>query len=103
MPGNTLNLTIGTQLRPNLGINMSYRKVSARTVFLSTDNYGTQDGYELINAGAFWSPHQSVTLRFIAENLLNRDYDLNAGGDFSGMIGNRGPGRNLRFITEIRF
>lgn len=103
VPSNTLNLTLGSQILPNLGVNMSYRKVSARTVFLNTNNYGTQDGYELVNAGAYWSPNQNVTLRFIGENLLNRDYDLNAGGDFSGMIGNRGPGRNLRFITELRF
>jgi len=99
VPANTLNLTIGTQLTSRVGINASYRKVSERPLI----NGDTQDGYELFSAGGFWSPTDNLTFRIIGENITNKDYHLNGGGDFSGLLGNRGPGRSIRLITEITF
>ncbi|MCB5187648.1 TonB-dependent receptor [Methylobacillus caricis] len=98
VPGNTLNITLGTQVTRSLGINASYRKVSERLIA-----GGTQDGYEIFNAGAFWVASNNLTFRLVGENLKNRDYNLNAAGDMPWQIGNRAAGRNIRFITEISF
>ncbi|MCB5189704.1 TonB-dependent receptor [Methylobacillus arboreus] len=98
VPGNALNITLGTQLTRNLGINASYRKISERLI-----DGGSQDGYEVFNAGAFWTASNNVIFRLVGENLKNKDYNLNAAGDMPWQIGNRAAGRNIRFITEISF
>ena len=98
IPGNALNITLGTQITPNLGVNASYRKVSERLIA-----GGTQDGYEVFNAGAFWIASRNLTFRLVGENLKNKDYYLNAAGDMPWQVGNRAAGRNIRFITEITF
>ena len=103
IPAKTFNLTIGTQILKNLGANISYRKVSPRLALIGNSGLGIQDGYEIFNAGLYWVASPQLAFRLIAENIKNKDYHLNAGGDFSGFQGNRAAGRNIRFITEITF
>ncbi|MCB5184169.1 TonB-dependent receptor [Methylobacillus gramineus] len=105
VPAKTLNLTVGTQLLKNLGINASYRKVSARMACLSEPCITTEahDGYEVFNAGLYWIATSNLTFRLLGENIKNKDYNLNGGQDFSSFKGNRAAGRNIRLIAEISF
>ena len=103
VPGNTLNLVIGAKLSNSLDVNMNYRKVSDKTYLMSltgaNGQYGTQDGYELFNAGIRWSPDKHLTFRLVGENLTNKQYNLDGG--FAGTLGLPAPGRNIKFYTEL--
>jgi hemoglobin/transferrin/lactoferrin receptor protein len=105
-PGDALSLTLGAQITHQLEANISYRKVSERVVVLSGGNgtplvFGTQDGYELFNAGAHWAYNRNFGLRLIGENLANKQYSLD--GAFGGGIGTSAPGRNVRLIAEFTY
>lgn len=103
IPGNAFNLTLGANIGKNFDINLNYRRVSDR-LYLNglsgaTARFATQDGYELFNAGIRWSPNQHLTFRLVGENLGDKEYTLDGG--FSGNIGLPGPGRNIKFYTEL--
>lgn len=103
-PGNALSITLGARFNQLWDVNMSYRKISSRTVTtggggFSPLAFGTQDGYELVNAGIHFSPTRNLGFRLIGENLTNKDYNVDGG--FGGSIGTQGPGRNIRFVTEL--
>lgn len=103
VPGNTLNLTLGANIGKNIDINLNYRRVSEKLYLNSlagpNAQFGTQDGYELFNAGIRWSPNQHLTFRLLGENLTNEEYYLDGG--FAGDIGLPGPGRNIKFYAEF--
>lgn len=106
-PGNAVNVNIGTEITKDLDINLSYRRVANREVLLSGDGtassrymFGTQEGYELWNAGVRWKASEHVTLRLIGENLKNELYRLD--GTLGG-IGIYGPGRNVKFLVELLY
>lgn len=107
VPGNALNITVGADLTKSLNLNLSYRKVSSRTVVESGDIsngslvFGKQDGYELFNASIHYSVNEYLGFRLIGENLNNKQYNLDGG--FGGSIGLPAPGRNLRFIAELTY
>lgn len=105
VPGNALNINIGTEILKNIDMNLTYRKVSERTVLasgtaVSNPQFGMQDGYELWNAGIRWRADEHVTLRLIGENLKNELYRLD--GTMGG-LGIYGPGRNVKFLVEMTY
>lgn len=106
-PGNALNINVGAELIKNFDINLTYRKISNRDVLLSGEGtssnpylLGSQDGYELWNAGASWKASKNLTLRLIGENLKNELYRLD--GTMGG-LGIYGPGRNVKFLVEMTY
>ena len=105
VPGNALNINIGTEILKDIDINLTYRKVSDRTVLasgtaVSNPQFGMQDGYELWNAGVRWKTSDQVTLRLIGENLKNEQYRID--GTMGG-LGIYGPGRNVKFLVEMTY
>jgi hemoglobin/transferrin/lactoferrin receptor protein len=103
-PANALSVTLGARLNQLWDVNLSYRKISSRTIVSGGGGsvplrFGTQDGYELFNAGIFFSPTRNLGFRLIGENLTNKAYNVDGG--FGGSIGTEGPGRNIRFVTEL--
>jgi hemoglobin/transferrin/lactoferrin receptor protein len=106
-PGNALNINIGTELIKDLDVNLTYRKVSDRDVLVSGDGTrlspyvtGTQEGYEMWNAGVRWKANEQVTFRLIGENLKNELYRID--GSMGG-LGIYGPGRNIKFFVELLY
>jgi hemoglobin/transferrin/lactoferrin receptor protein len=106
-PGNALNINIGTELSKDLDVNLTYRKVSDRDVLVSGDGTslspyvtGTQEGYEIWNAGVRWKANEQVTFRLIGENLKNELYRID--GSMGG-LGIYGPGRNIKFFVELMY
>ncbi|MCB5187653.1 TonB-dependent receptor [Methylobacillus caricis] len=103
IPGNTFNVILGANLGRELDININYRRVSDKLYLNDVPGpnarFGTQDGYEIFNAGIRWSPNTHLTFRLIGENLGNKEYNLDGG--FAGDLGLPGPGRNIKFYTEL--
>lgn len=106
-PGNALNINIGTELTKDLEVNLTYRKVSNRDVLVRGDGTklspyvtGTQEGYEMWNAGIRWKANEQVTFRLIGENLKNELYRID--GSMGG-LGIYGPGRNIKFFVELKY
>lgn len=104
VPGNALNITLGAKLHAKVDANVSYRRVSQRTVVTAGGGsipleFGTQDGYEVFNAGLHWAATPNIGFRLIGENLANKEYRLD--GAFGGTIGNVAPGRNVRIVAEF--
>ena len=103
-PADALSLTLGARLNAQWDMNMGYRKISSRTIVsggggFTPLKFGTQDGYELFNAGIYFAPNRNVGFRLIGENLANKAYNVDGG--FGGSIGTEGAGRNIRFVTEF--
>lgn len=103
IPGNTLNLNFGAEVTKTLDFNITYRKVSDRSVIVgggTTTDYifGIQDGYEVWSAGIHWQAAPQVGLRLIGENLTNKEYRVDAA---MGGLGIFAPGRNLKFFVEL--
>jgi hemoglobin/transferrin/lactoferrin receptor protein len=106
VPGNALNITLGANLHARVDANISYRRVAQRTVVTAGGGsipleFGTQDGYEVFNAGIHWAPTSHMGFRLIGENLANKEYRLD--GAFGGTIGNVAPGRNIRIVAEFTY
>lgn len=106
VPGNTLNINIGTELTKTLDINLTYRKVGDRAIAtrssaISPYTFGTQDGYEVWSAGLHWQATSTVGMRLIGENLTNKEYRLDAGA--LGGLGMYAPGRNIKFFVELLY
>ena len=106
VPGNALNITLGAKLHAKLDANVSYRRVAQRTVVTAGGGsiplaFGTQDGYEVFNAGIHWAASPNMGFRLIGENLTNQEYRLD--GAFGGTIGNIAPGRNVRIVAEFSY
>jgi hemoglobin/transferrin/lactoferrin receptor protein len=102
-PGNTLNINIGKAITNAIDVNLTYRKVSDRNVivgFALPYTYGTQDGYELWNAGISWRVSPNFTMRLIGENLTNNEYRFDSA--FGG-LGILAPGRNVKFFAELMY
>lgn len=106
-PGNALNINLGVALHKQLDVNLTYRKVSDRNVLLSGDGtlsspyrLGTQEGYEIWNAGIHWQATPAASLRVMGENLTNKAYRLD--GSLGG-LGIMAPGRNIKCIVEWQF
>lgn len=105
VPGNTLNINIGTEIMKDWDVNVTYRKVSDRDVLasgtaLANPQFGVQDGYELWNAGIRWKANDQLTLRLIGENLKNEQYRID--GTMGG-LGILGAGRNVKFFVELMY
>jgi hemoglobin/transferrin/lactoferrin receptor protein len=104
VPGNALNINIGKEISSSIDVNLTYRKISERNVLLLGDGinsayrFGTQDGYELWNAGISWRATPNLTMRLIGENLTNNQYRFDSA--FGG-LGILGPGRNVKFFAEL--
>jgi hemoglobin/transferrin/lactoferrin receptor protein len=118
IPGNALNINIGTEITKGFDVNLSYRKVSNRNIllsgirgrgpdpeiFLDDPDYwvlGNQDGYELWNAGAHWQVNSQLGFRLIGENLKNKQYRLDSSS--LGGLGLPAAGRNVKFIVEMMY
>jgi hemoglobin/transferrin/lactoferrin receptor protein len=118
IPGNALNINIGTEITKGFDVNLSYRKVSNRNILLSgikgrgpdpeiflfSSDYwvlGNQDGYELWNAGAHWQVNSQLGFRVIGENLKNTPYRLDSSS--LGGLGLPAAGRNVKFIVEMMY
>ncbi|MGY1490675.1 TonB-dependent receptor domain-containing protein [Methylobacillus pratensis] len=99
IPGNTLNITLGTGAIKNIDTYVSYRKVGERLIAGGLK----QDGYEIFNAGIHYTISQYLGLRLIGENLMNKAYNYNGGGDFADQMGLPAAGRNIRFIVEMTY
>lgn len=104
LPGNVFNLTLGFSITSTFDFNINYRRISDKRILSGSTNgingsQGTQDGYELFNAGIRWSPSQHLTFRLVGENLGDKQYNLDGG--FAGDLGLPGPGRNIKFYTEL--
>lgn len=105
IPGNTLNINLGAELTKTLDFNITYRKVSDRNIIVgggTTTDYvfGTQDGYEIWNAGIHWQATPQMGMRLIGENLTNKEYRLDAG---MGGLGIFAPGKNVKFFVELMY
>lgn len=104
LPGHTLNLTMGFQVSSTVDFNINYRRIADKRVISGamdgvSGNAGTQEGYELFNIGMRWSPSKHLAFRLVGENLKDTYYHLDGG--FAGDIGLPGPGRNIKFYTEL--
>jgi hemoglobin/transferrin/lactoferrin receptor protein len=105
IPGNTLNINLGASLTKTLDFNVTYRKISDRNIIVgggTTTDYvfGTQDGYEIWNAGVHWQATPQLGMRLIGENLTNKEYRLDAA---MGGLGIFAPGKNLKFFVELMY
>ena len=104
LPGNALSLTLGFTITSSFDVNINYRHIGEKRIISGSTTgtngiTGTQPAYELFNAGARWSPNKHLTFRLIGENLANKQYNLDGG--FTGDLGLPGPGRNIKFYTEL--
>lgn len=104
LPGNAFNLTLGFNISSTFDLNVNYRHVSDKQIISGSmsgisGNTGIQEGYELFNIGMRWSPNKHLTFRLVGENLGDTQYHLDGG--FAGDLGLPGPGRNIKFYTEL--
>ena len=104
LPGNALNLTMGFQVSSTFDFNINYRRIADKRIISGamdgvSGSAGTQEGYELFNVGMRWSPNKHLTFRLVGENLKDTYYHLDGG--FAGDLGLPGPGRNIKFYTEL--
>ena len=99
IPGNTVNITLGTGAIENIDAYVSYRHVGERLIAGGRK----QDQYEIFSAGIHYTVNKHLGFRLIGENLNNKAYNYNGGGDFADQMGLPAPGRNIRFLTEITY
>lgn len=97
IPGNTLNLNLGTRFWEDVDLYVGYRKVGERLMIGNLK----QAGYEIYSAGVHWKPTRHFAIRLLGENLTDKPYNYNGGGDFADQMGLPAPGRNLRVVTEF--
>jgi hemoglobin/transferrin/lactoferrin receptor protein len=62
-------------------------------------SYDTHSGYTLVDLYVSWAISDQLDLRFAADNLLDREYQVMAGT--GGAIGDYGIGRNIK--TQISY
>lgn len=98
VPGDTISLSAGGLVLPELELGFGWQRISARRVIVGIDNgqdvIGTQAGYALWSLNAAWTPTPRLQLRLAVDNLANTSYRLSNG--FGGGLGSEAPGRNVR-------
>ena len=104
LPGNALNITLGFNISSTFDFNINYRHISDKRIISAemdgvSGTAGVQEGYELFNVGMRWSPNKHLSFRLVGENLKDTHYYLDGG--FAGDRGLPGPGRNIKFYTEL--
>ncbi|MPS48903.1 MAG: TonB-dependent receptor [Methylobacillus sp.] len=104
LPGNAVNITLGFNISSTFDFHVHYRRVSDKDIISGamdgvSGNTGIQEGYELFNVGMRWSPNKHLNFRLVGENIKDTHYYLDGG--FAGDRGLPGPGRNIKFYTEL--
>lgn len=81
-------------------VNVGERDVQAMDR-MGNINYETHSGYTLVDLYVSWAISDQLDLRFAADNLLDREYQVMAGT--GGAIGDYGLGRNIKTQLSYSF